>query len=721
SALDHPNICTIHEIGETDDNQLFIAMSYYEGETLKKKIEKGPIKTEDAIEITIQIAKGLEKAHEKGIIHRDIKPANIFLTNEGIVKILDFGLAKSASRDTMTQLGSTMGTVAYMSPEQTRGSEVDHRTDIWSLGVILYEMLTGQQPFKGDYEQAVVYSIINEEPEPQTGIRNGVSMDIERIVNKCLDKNQINRYQTIENLTTALQLIPKDSKTKIHISGTSHSKIRYKSRTKTIVYFVVLFILCISIASFFIFLKNSKSDKFENSYVDQTRWKKSIAVLPFVDMSSEKDQEYFCDGISEEIINTLSHINELRVVARTSVFSFKGKNIDVREIGEKLNVEYILEGSVRKSENRLRITAQLIKATDGYHLWSNKFDRNMVDIFKIQEEISMAVMKNLKVKLLENKQSKLSRRQTENLEAYKMYLRGLHFWNKRSAEGLTKSIELFQQAIEVDPDYALAFSGLADAYSMLPYYSSYSFEEAIPKARESALKGLEIDNTLAETNTSMAYIKSMFDNEWEEGEKLFKKALEINSGYAMGHHFHGEHFRYQGRFDEALVEIQKAHELDPLSLIINRNLGRILIWNGQYDDAVNVLKKTLELDSTFPQIYENLGFAYLNLSKYNKALIEFKNEPDLDLWCAIANVKLGYRDEATKMVSEILKNRVPNQLKLARLYFVLGENDRGFSCLNKHYEENKIGLSLLQFKVFDFWKNVRSDPRFTELFKRLKD
>jgi serine/threonine protein kinase len=429
SALDHPNIGTIYEIDETADGQTFIVMAYYEGETLKEKLEKGAIDFEEAYDIVILIASGLAEAHEKGIVHRDIKPSNVLITERGRVEIIDFGLAKLAEQTKITREGTTLGTVAYMSPEQTRGKEVDHRTDIWSLGVILYETVIGQKPFKGDYDQAVIYSILNEEPTDIRKLRSDAPAAIEKIIKKALAKSPEKRYQKIEEFVADLRLVRE-----------KHVK------------------------------KASAEQPFSGKH--------SIAVLPFVDMSPKKDQEYFCDGLSEELINALTHIKKLRVAARTSAFSFKGEKYDVREIGDKLNVDTVLEGSIRKAGERLRITAQLVSATDGYHLWSEKYDRNMEDIFAIQDEISLAIVDKLKIELLGDEAALLVKRGTDDLEAYDLYIKGRFFWEQRG-KGIGKAVECFKRAVARDPNYAQAYAGLADSYNLLAFYGFMPSRDAL--------------------------------------------------------------------------------------------------------------------------------------------------------------------------------------------------------------------------------------------------
>jgi serine/threonine protein kinase len=368
SSFDHPNICTIYEIDKTDEDQLFIAMACYEGETLKKTLEKGPVKIEEAIDIASQVAEGLNRAHQKGIVHRDIKPANIFITNDGLVKILDFGLAKVTSQSNMTKVGTTMGTIAYMSPEQTKGEEIDQRTDIWSLGVVFYEMLTGELLFKGDYEQAVIYSILNEEPKPVAEVRPDTPRQVQQIIQKMISKNPDERYQEIEEVLNDLKNPDEEKTAEDHSQKTVQRERKSKLSTRKITVAVISIIVVVAL-TYLVLLPGSDPDS--------SNIEKSIAVLPFTDMSKDKDQEYFADGISDELLNLLAKIPELRVISRTSSFSYKGKNVTLEKIGEELDVTHILEGSVRKSGNTLRITTQLIKVADGSHLWSETYDRDM--------------------------------------------------------------------------------------------------------------------------------------------------------------------------------------------------------------------------------------------------------------------------------------------------------------------------------------------------------
>ncbi|MCH6573926.1 MAG: protein kinase [Bacteroidetes bacterium] len=415
SSFDHPNICTIHEIGKTDDDQLFIVMAYYQGETLKKKIEKGPIKTEEAIDIVIQVAEGLKRAHNKGIVHRDIKPANIFITNDGIAKILDFGLAKVSTQAQITTMGTTMGTVGYMSPEQTKGEEVDHRTDIWSLGVVLYQMLSGSLPFQGDYEQAIIYSILNEEPT----LLKSLPKDLENILNKALQKNPNDRYN---NLNDMLDDLKKLNRTDAH--QTTDDKPGRKRKPQAFIVSSIVGLILAFMLVYFLFINDSESGE---SSVER----KMIVVLPFKNLGLPED-EYFADGITEEITSRLSEIKQLGVIGRTSADQYKNTEKSFDQIGEELGVEYLLEGSVRwekvpGSESRIRVTPQLIKISDGTHIWTERYDAILKSVFDVQTDIAEKVANALDVTLLESEQKSISQKPTDNLQAYDFYLRAYNY------------------------------------------------------------------------------------------------------------------------------------------------------------------------------------------------------------------------------------------------------------------------------------------------------
>ncbi len=685
AALNHPNIVTVYEVAEYEGRP-YMAMEYVEGRSLKELIAEKKLSVEEVIDIAVQMCDALAKAHAADIIHRDIKSQNVLIDKDGRVRVLDFGLVKLKREMMLTQVGTVVGTVAYMSPEQARGEEVDHRTDIWSLGVVLYETITGEMPFRGEHDQAVIYSILNTDPRPIASFHLKLPTELEDIVHKSLARSVRERYQKTEDLLadlTSLRDAFKSGSTRTLRATTGPSP--------------------------------------------------SIAVLPFKNLSADKEQDYFCDGVAEEIISALTRLEGLRVVARTSAFSFRGEKRDIREIGRKLNVGSVLEGSVRKAGNRLRITAQLVDVADGYHLWSERYDRDIgemccpEDIFSIQEEISLAVVGKLKVKLLGGEKTKVLKRYTDDLDAYDLYLKGRYFWNRRTEESLKRSVEYLNQAIERDPGYALAYAGLADSYVTLQDYSSESPKVTLPKAKEAAHKALEIDSTLAEAHNSLAQV--MFREwDWEGAEREHKRAIELNPNYATAHHWYALVLAYAARFDEAIAEMKRARELDPLSLIINRNLGLVLYFARRYDEAVEQLQKTLEMDPSFSLAHASLGQVYLQKSMYQEALTELQKESDIrggsdavvETWRGIAYVKAGKKSEAQRILGDLLKRAKQayvSPVLFASLHFALGENDLGFRSLEAAYDQRDSRL--LELKVLPEFDSVRSDARFKVLLKNV--
>ena len=681
AALNNPNIATIYAIEQTNDD-VFIVMEYIPGQTLQEKIAVDrQLPPADCVDIATQIAFGLQAAHEKGIVHRDIKPSNIMITERGQVKIMDFGLAKIGSGIQLTADHSTMGTAAYMSPEQVLGEDVDQRTDIWSFGIVLYEMLTGELPFSGNYEQAILYSIVNQDLNPSSITIKEFPTGLKHIVCKSLSKNQVYRYQRADEILAELNMIH------THVSP---SEIQ-------------------------VFAGEQKSEQVN-----------SIAVLPFVNISSDRENEYFSDGITEELINALSKLKELRIVSRTSVFQFKGKPYDIREIGERLNVNTILEGSVRKAADKLRINVQLTNVRDGCHLWAESYDREMKDIFSVQEEISNAIVSELQIELSGRKHSQVIKRHTSNIEAYDHYLKGRFFWNNRQISELIKARSHFEKALEIEPEYALAYTGLADYYNMMGFYAFSRPKEVIPKAKQAALKALEIDDTVAEAHSALAFAHWTYDWDMRNAEKEFKRAIELNPNYSTAHMWYSNFLVMSDRAEEGLVEIEKALTLDPLSLTIKACSGSMFYFAGQYDRAINQCSNTLEMNPNFLLARHILTLTYEQQSKYMDAIKEgneirkFSNSPQYIASLAYAYARSRNTEKANELLEELLKMSKEEYVSgyhIASIYSGLNKKDSVFFWLEKAIEERSTSLTLL--KVDPMFKNLHSDRHFNELLKKI--
>lgn len=680
SALNNPHIATIHDLNE-ENGQRFIVLEYLPGGTLKAKLSatgKG-LPLRQIVHYVLQIAEGLAHAHKQGIVHRDIKTDNIMLTEEQTLKITDFGLAKIGGSTQITRMGTTVGTAAYMSPEQIRGEEIDHRSDLFSFGIIQYEIATGRLPFRGEHEAAMHYSIVHEAPHPMTSLRPDLPLALVNLIERCLTKNREERFQTADEIMHELGKIQRE----------------------------------------FLTGRESREETAKEPH-------KSIAVLPFVDMSAQKDQEYFGDGIAEELIGALTKIPSLRVAAQTSTFSFKGKGMDIREIGRKLNVETILEGSIRKAVNTLRITAQLIDVHDGYHLWSERYDRELDDVFGIQDEITLTIVDKLKVKLFGDEKQSLLKRPTENLEAFNLYLKGRYHWNKRTANDIRTSIAYFQQAIEKDPAYAHAYAGLSDSYCVLSFYTDVSPRDAFANARAAAGRALELDPLLAEAHTSLAAVKESWDWEFSEAEKEFRQALKLNPNYATAHHWYGLFLARTGQFEIGITHLQRALELDPFSLVINLNLGVAFYLARQPDAAINQLRKTLELDSAFRSARIALGQALREKGILEEAIQEFRqaDQSGNDPW-VLANLGLAYalagkQIEASRILenlTEIARRSPVPHACFAIIYTGLGDKVKALERLEQEFAQHSSFWFLL--KTDPVFESIRNEPEFIKLTKRI--
>jgi serine/threonine protein kinase/tetratricopeptide (TPR) repeat protein len=678
AALDHPNICTVHEINESED-QTYIVMAYVKGQTLKDKIRAGQLELDEVLQIASQIAEGLRAAHKKGITHRDIKPANIMLTEEGLVKIMDFGLAKLSWGVDLTKTAVVMGTVAYMSPEQASGEKVELHTDIWSFGCVLYEMLSGRRPFKSVHEQAAIYSILNEEPEPISRVRKDVPFGVEKILETCLQKDPLNRYVNMEALISDLKLVD------------------MLDRTQTI------------------------------RSVPTEKVPPSIAVLPFVNMSADPEQDYFCDGLAEELINALTKIKDIKVVARTSAFAFKGKTIDVREIGGMLNVEKVLEGSVRKSGNKLRITAQLVNVADGYHLWSEKFDRDMEDIFAIQDEISLAIVDNLKVSLLRGEKEALLKRYTEDIEAYSLYLKGIYFLRMYTAEGFQEAIKYFEQTLKKDPNYAIAYYGLAEVFYAISYWANVPPHEAYPKAKEYAQKAIEIDDDIGEAHAALGLVYTFYDWNWGDAESELKKALELNPSSAIVHMSYSWFLSLTERHQEAIYEAKRAQELDPLSPLIISHIGLTCVYGSQFDKAIDELKEGTSLAPDFYLMHFYQGLAYRAKSMLNEAIAEMEKAVELSggaPWPALILTTAYFDAKQTDKGEKLLRSleqRVEQEymppIGFSYIYFAQNDLEKAYYWLERACKEKDSFLPWCAIIPFEDWQ-LFNEPRLKTLFEQ---
>ena len=675
SALDHPNICNIHEINETEDGQLYLVMAHYAGETLKERIARGPLPVDDAVDIATQVGQGLAEAHGAGIVHRDIKPANLLIARGGVVKILNFGLAKLAGTEGVTQTGTTVGTVAYMSPEQLRGEELDQRTDIWSLGVVLFEMLAGERPFKGEGLEAVSANVLHGTPIQLARARPTVRRDLERVVNRALAKPLSDRYRAVTDLVDDLRKL----RSSLTVTTAAEADVP------------------------------------------------SIAVLPFRKMSTDPEQEYFCEGLAEELIDALARLDGLRVVGRTSAFQFSGKGHDLRDIGEKLQVKTILEGSVRRAGDRLRVNAQLINAADGYHLWSERYDRDMDDVFAVQEDIARTVVEKLEVKLLGTGDTPLIKVPTDNLEAYNLVLQGRYHAKRTTLTALRKALEAFTEALTLEPTYPQAHCGVALVHAMRAVMNLATPHDIMPSAREAARKALAFDETVADAHFALAFVLNYYDWDWAGAEQSYRRALELDPRDTLVRGNYASLLALLGRVDDSVVEARSAVERDPVSSNPRLSLSLAFVMARQFEVGVAEARAGVELDQNDHLLYMTLGWGLTGLGHLNEAVEAFRQEVSMAPGDPFAKALLGWvlglvgqEHEALAILRELENRRSGSYVGGVLLAWVclgMGDHDQAIAWL-RHGAEERDSLMLYINKHFMF-DPLRSDLRCQALLRRM--
>ena len=732
AALSHPNIFAIHDVGHEDGID-FAVTELLEGETLRERLRRSAVPWRKAVEYGIAIADGMAAAHAKGIIHRDIKPENIFLTKDGVVKILDFGLARVAPDANMpaelladtptmtldTRPGTVLGTVNYMSPEQISGRATDARTDIFSFGCVLYELISGRRAFGGKSVAEITTALLRDEPPTLSDSGQMVPVELDRVIVRCHEKKPELRIQSARDLSFALRDLLSDS-------GPSKPDVAHRGLRSRTMFWVQLAVGAVALVALLLGL-------------DVGGWRKppisgpkmgvisSLAVLPMENVSRDPEQEYFVDGMTEALISNLAKIGGLKVISRTSAMRFKATTKSLPEIARELNVDAVVEGSVLRVGERVRITAQLIHAATDEHLWTESYDRDLRDILSLQSEVARTIAQQIKVTLTPQEQAQMVEPRPINADAYQAYLKGRFYWEKRTPDGLKKAVEYFEQAISLEPNWPLGYAGLADAYVLMPVFASMRPSEVIPKARAAANRALELDDNLAEAHATLAHISAIYDWNWAMAEREYKLAIAISPNYSTAFHWYSLFLMLTGRLDESIRTISKAQELDPLSLAISVNLARVHYYNGELKQAESMLRESLELGPDFALAHLNLPRTLFLQGRIAEAISEAReavrlsnNDPlyvaTLGFMCA----KGGQPEEAREILDQLATQSTKAYVApscLAVVYAGLDERDLMIEWFERAFQDRDA--MLVQLLTDPLLADLRSDPRFADLVRRL--